>query len=102
MTQHTPGPWTVPVYEGDEDSTGFKPFGSCGCCGGYMFYAPDGTPTDEEDAVMAANARLVQAAPQMYDMLERLTFDEEVKAVLSDGLYHDILSFIDSMEKATE
>lgn len=56
--KHTPGPWTVSRYNDLQYSI------SCSVQG----YAENGIPDDED----TANAKLIAAAPDMYDIIKEL------------------------------
>ena len=60
---HTPGPWRVATdnaVAGPED--GFNPIGACGCCNSPWMMADD-------KATQEADARLIAAAPRMFDYI---------------------------------
>jgi len=61
MSKFTPGPWRVSadgINVGPEDA--FAPFDGCGCCGSPWMSAKDGL----------ADARLIAAAPDLYEALQ--------------------------------
>ena len=62
MSKHTKGPWR---FESFGPPDGFQPFGGCGCCGSPWM---NGGSTEVEDA----NARLIVAAPELYEALREV------------------------------
>lgn len=71
MSKHTPGPWMVDTnFRGEQfvqagnTEDGIQPFGSCSCCGEYIY----GYNQEEREA----NARLIAAAPDLLEALKSL------------------------------
>lgn len=69
MSKHTPGPWMVDTnFRGEQfvqagnTEYGIQPFGSCSCCGEYIH----GDNQEEREA----NARLIAAAPELFEALK--------------------------------
>lgn len=63
----TPGPWRLDPEANDEAVIGSRGFMVADCC---IFSARKGAPTDAENR---ANARLIAAAPDLAEALQKLT-----------------------------
>ena len=78
MSQHTPGPWTASEIEVSRDG---DPLDTCTSWhvfrGKHVVALIDSTPTGR------ANARLIAAAPAMWNELERLA--DEMQSASSAG-----------------
>lgn len=59
----TPGPWRVRTGDMFGESDFFAPFGACGCCSSPWM-------NGDTEAQGEANARLIEAAPDLYAALE--------------------------------
>jgi hypothetical protein len=81
MSKHTPGPWA---------SESFEQVAGNGVFYGGLIVGDDGE-TVVAQCVMAHNARLIAAAP---DLLEAL------KAILSDGLHCDVVPHLHEKARA--
>ena len=67
---HTPGPWFVSM-EPDQDEDGWMGVGVYDCDGG-VYAVVDDEPETIARPFCEANARLIAAAPEMLEALERL------------------------------
>ena len=83
-TKHTPGPWTeqtVAVMQFVGDDTHKEEIIQIGQEEGdavaYVPFVADGHPQADADA----NARLIAAAPEMYDLLRELTDESEAHMI---------------------
>lgn len=71
MSGHTPGPWTAWfTSSGGGEAFAIGPVG-CTPCVAIVDDDEDGGLTD--GVTIEANARLISAAPEMYDMLQRIS-----------------------------
>jgi len=70
-TKHTPGPWvtgnTSPLIFGVKRGNGTEPIG--------FVYGPSFTEKSKYGQTAMANARLIAAAPELYDALRELLTD---------------------------
>lgn len=69
-TMFTPGPWRVSLSDATDvnGDTSFSPIGGCGCCDSPWANPPEQERRAERDA----NARLISAAPELYEALQEL------------------------------
>jgi hypothetical protein len=75
MSKHTPGPWAVNPMNAQVDEFGGQgmPLPVC-----HMLW-----PTDKrKEAETMANARLIAAAPDLLEALERILADGDVRDIL--------------------
>lgn len=96
MSKHTPGPWDV------------SECGSIGFEDGYLGEAYDFNATTETDLPMMANARLMAAAPEMFDALQDLYKAFVLQSIPSDTalqkaitLYEELNAKIEGDEEET-
>ena len=79
MTKHTQGPWTVETIL-DQDGDGSSCFPSYGRSReDYILMNP--IPTDDDE--IAANARLIAAAPELYEQCK--LFERVITELMMQG-----------------
>lgn len=76
MDKHTPGPWSINQEYGDEI---LSPYGkTLAEVHGARFVGDMADPQYEIPAEVAANTRLIAAAPELLDALQRLLSNDGI------------------------
>ena len=81
-TEHTPGPWVIKRYT---NYTGFSIFSKPNPDFGCIAERWEEIDEPERNATRLANAQLIAAAPEMFDLLEDFIMwvDDDHKSVIS-------------------
>jgi len=89
-TKFTPGPWKLhtdcqPEVRVGPDS-GFQPVGTCECCGLWL--------NAEDETTAQADARLIAAAPRMFELLDAIVSDDALLDPEQNGAASALLAEI--------